>query len=84
MAKSRSDNPDFCSFCGKSADQVGRLIAGPPGVFICNECVDVCGALLNDERGRNKKKKSNKKSKTNKTDKKINKPKTRMNFNSPN
>jgi ATP-dependent Clp protease ATP-binding subunit ClpX len=56
MAKSRSDNQDFCSFCGKSADEVGRLIAGPQGVFICNECVDVCGALLNDERGKRKKK----------------------------
>ena len=36
------------------------LIAGPPGIFICNECVDVCGALLNDERGK-KRKKSTKK-----------------------
>jgi ATP-dependent protease Clp ATPase subunit len=37
-----------CSFCGKSQKQVQRLIAGP-GVYICNECVDFCSELLNDE-----------------------------------
>lgn len=42
---------DHCSFCGKSADQVERLIAGPPEVFICNECVDVCATLIRDHRG---------------------------------
>jgi ATP-dependent Clp protease ATP-binding subunit ClpX len=39
---------DVCSFCGRSADQVERLINGPPGVSICNECVDVCATLLRD------------------------------------
>lgn len=34
-----------CSFCGKSEDEVERLIAGP-GVFICNECIELCGTLL--------------------------------------
>ncbi len=29
----------YCSFCGKSQDQVERLIAGPNGVYVCNECV---------------------------------------------
>jgi ATP-dependent protease Clp ATPase subunit len=37
-----------CSFCGKSQRQVQRLIAGP-GVYICNECVDLCCEILNDE-----------------------------------
>jgi ATP-dependent Clp protease ATP-binding subunit ClpX len=41
----KSDN---CSFCGRSGTQVERLIAGPPGIFICNECVDVCSTLLRD------------------------------------
>ncbi|TVR08452.1 MAG: ATP-dependent Clp protease ATP-binding subunit ClpX [Planctomycetota bacterium] len=44
------DDIDHCSFCGKSAEQVERLIAGPPGVFICNECVDVCATLIRDHR----------------------------------
>ncbi|MFW5750383.1 MAG: ATP-dependent Clp protease ATP-binding subunit ClpX [Planctomycetota bacterium] len=42
-------NIDHCSFCGRSSRQVERLIAGPPGVFICNECVDVCSTLLTDQ-----------------------------------
>jgi ATP-dependent Clp protease ATP-binding subunit ClpX len=37
-----------CSFCGKSENQVNRLIAGP-GVFICNECVTLCNEILNEE-----------------------------------
>lgn len=37
-----------CSFCGKTQDQVKRLIAGP-GVYICNECVDLCLSILEDE-----------------------------------
>jgi ATP-dependent Clp protease ATP-binding subunit ClpX len=40
---------DNCSFCGRSASQVERLIAGPPEIFICNECVEVCSTLLRDQ-----------------------------------
>ena len=36
-----------CSFCGKTQDEVDRLIAGD-GVFICNECIDVCYNIIND------------------------------------
>lgn len=39
------DPPLACSFCGKREDQVERLIAGP-GVYICNECVELCGEIL--------------------------------------
>ena len=39
-----------CSFCGKSQSEVGRLIAGP-GVYICDECVDLCVSVLQDESG---------------------------------
>ena len=47
MAKNKRENDeDSCSFCNRSASQVQRLIAGPPGVNICNECVDVCGTLI--------------------------------------
>lgn len=37
-----------CSFCGKSADEVDRLIAGPDA-FICNECVDLCSSIIERE-----------------------------------
>ncbi len=37
-----------CSFCGKSQDEVKKLIAGP-GVYICNECVDLCNEILEEE-----------------------------------
>jgi len=37
-----------CSFCGKSKDEVARLIAGP-AVFICDECVGLCDEILADE-----------------------------------
>ena len=44
----RTDGQKSCSFCGKSADSVRRLIAGP-GVYICDECVTVCKKILDDE-----------------------------------
>ena len=51
MAKAkRTDDGDSCSFCARTASQVERLIAGPPGVFICNECVDVCSTLLTQQK----------------------------------
>jgi len=37
----------YCSFCGKSQEEVGLLIAGP-AVFICDECVEVCIGILNE------------------------------------
>ena len=37
-----------CSFCGKTSEQVRRLVAGP-GVFICNECVDLCCDILDED-----------------------------------
>ena len=37
-----------CSFCGKPQDKVERLIAGP-GVCICNECVELCQSVLDEE-----------------------------------
>jgi ATP-dependent Clp protease ATP-binding subunit ClpX len=38
-----------CSFCGKDRDHVLRLIAGPDGVAICNECVSLCNEILAEE-----------------------------------
>ncbi|MDL2237335.1 ATP-dependent Clp protease ATP-binding subunit ClpX [Christensenellaceae bacterium OttesenSCG-928-K19] len=37
-----------CSFCGKAQDQVKKLIAGP-GVYICDECVELCGEIIEEE-----------------------------------
>ncbi len=37
-----------CSFCGKTQDQVRRLIAGP-GVYICDECIELCSEIISDE-----------------------------------
>ncbi len=47
MAKYKNNQPK-CSFCGKSQDQVRKLIAAP-GVYICNECVDLCNEILEEE-----------------------------------
>jgi ATP-dependent Clp protease ATP-binding subunit ClpX len=38
-----------CSFCGRQQDEVGRLIAGPDSVFICNYCVELCYSLIVDD-----------------------------------
>ncbi len=37
-----------CSFCGKKQDQVQKLLSGPPGLYICDECVNMCNELLLD------------------------------------
>ena len=50
--KSRSHGPEFCAFCGRSSEQVRRLIQGPPGIYICNECVDLCASILEEEEKR--------------------------------
>lgn len=38
-----------CSFCNKSQDQVRKLIAGPAGVYICDECVEICADIVEEE-----------------------------------
>ena len=48
MANDENKKMMRCSFCGKPQDRVARLIAGP-GVCICNECVEICRAVLEDE-----------------------------------
>ena len=47
MAKYKNDLR--CSFCGKTQDEVRKLIAGPDGVFICNDCVDICVGIIEEE-----------------------------------
>ena len=38
-----------CSFCGKTDGQVRKLIAGPNGAYICDECVDICAEIIEEE-----------------------------------
>ena len=47
MSKNEENRSVCCSFCGKAQDEVFRLIAGP-GVYICNECVELCSEILED------------------------------------
>ncbi|WP_069804455.1 ATP-dependent Clp protease ATP-binding subunit ClpX [Thermogemmatispora onikobensis] len=50
MANSKNIRTTYrCSFCGKSQDQVQRLIAGPSGVYICDECIDLCREIIEEE-----------------------------------
>jgi ATP-dependent Clp protease ATP-binding subunit ClpX len=49
MAKKEDTNDQFfCSFCGKNQKEVQKLIAGP-SVYICNECIKLCGEIIEDE-----------------------------------
>ena len=49
MAGRFSDDQVRCSFCHKTQDQVRKLIAGPEGVYICDECVDICAEIIEEE-----------------------------------
>lgn len=51
----KDDKPAVCSFCGRSGEEVEKLIAGP-GVYICNECIEVCQNILTEETRQQKKK----------------------------
>ena len=48
MAVRRPEEFLRCSFCGKSQNEVKKLIAGP-SVYICNECIDICNEIINDD-----------------------------------
>ncbi len=47
MAGKFSDNIR-CSFCNKTQDQVRKMIAGPAGVYICDECVEICADIVDE------------------------------------
>ena len=49
MAGKSSDGKVRCSFCGKPQEQVRKLIAGPNGAYICDECVDICSEIIEEE-----------------------------------
>ena len=51
MSTSNSSNSLKCSFCGKNQKEVKKLIAGP-GVYSCDECIDLCNDIVDEERER--------------------------------
>ena len=53
MASQRNGRLQYrCSFCGKTQEQVRRLIAGPGGVYICDECIDILCYYVDPKRKR--------------------------------
>ncbi len=51
MAGKNNNTKYCCSFCGKSSSDVRKLIAGPNGAYICDECIDICSEILDEEFG---------------------------------
>ena len=49
-SKKTTDEKERCSFCHKTFDEAGPLLAGPPGIFVCRECADFCHTLFQQER----------------------------------
>ena len=49
MAGKNTEDKIRCSFCGKTQDQVRKLIAGPNGVYICDDCIDICAEIIEEE-----------------------------------
>ncbi|MEE1196853.1 MAG: ATP-dependent Clp protease ATP-binding subunit ClpX, partial [Lachnospiraceae bacterium] len=49
MAIKGRDSRVKCSFCGKTEDQVRKLIAGPEGAYICDECIEICNEIIDEE-----------------------------------
>ena len=49
MASNKGEERIRCSFCGKSQSQVRKLIAGPNGTYICDECVEICTEIIDEE-----------------------------------
>ena len=46
---SKGKTVERCTFCEKSRHHVQSLISGPPGIYICNECIDICNTILKEE-----------------------------------
>ena len=49
MAGRGIDEKLRCSFCNKTQDQVKKLISGPNGIYICDQCVSICSDILDEE-----------------------------------
>jgi ATP-dependent Clp protease ATP-binding subunit ClpX len=51
-SSNRGRHVERCTFCEKRRHHVASLIAGPPGVYICNECIEICNSILQEEQRR--------------------------------
>ncbi|MAB91281.1 MAG: ATP-dependent Clp protease ATP-binding subunit ClpX, partial [Planctomycetes bacterium] len=49
MPDTRDGEHETCTFCGKGRYKVQSLVSGPPGVNICNECIEICNTILVEE-----------------------------------
>ena len=50
MANNKNNDEQlFCSFCGKPKELAKKLVAGPNGVYICDECIDICKEVLRED-----------------------------------
>ena len=50
MASNKSGDEDIrCSFCGKKKRDTKKLVAGPPGIYICDECIGICADIIDDD-----------------------------------
>ncbi len=56
MKISKDGDKSFCAFCGKTEDMVKHLVVGPNGLYICDECVDVCLSIIKEDEAKESKK----------------------------
>ncbi|MBR3804076.1 MAG: ATP-dependent Clp protease ATP-binding subunit ClpX [Clostridia bacterium] len=49
MANENLNNGLYCAFCGKPKELANKLVAGPNGLYICDECLDICNSILEEE-----------------------------------
>ena len=45
----KTDQSFHCSFCGKAQKQVRKMISGPAGIYICDECIELCAELVDED-----------------------------------
>ena len=48
-SKKDNDGEIRCSFCGKLKKDAKKLVAGPPGIYICDECIGICSDIIEDD-----------------------------------
>ncbi len=49
MASKKDSDEIKCSFCGKPKRETRKLVAGPPGIYICDECISICSDIIEDD-----------------------------------
>ena len=49
MASKKDSDEIKCSFCGKPNRETRKLVAGPPGIYICDECISICSDIIEDD-----------------------------------